>query len=357
MTGVAVRTHVRQRTVDVEFEVAAGEVVALIGANGAGKSTVLHVIAGLLRPDDGSVRSGGRVLTDTASGVFVPAHARRISLLLQDALLFPHLSVVDNVAFGPRSRRRARHAARQEAHDWLKQVDAADLADRAPRELSGGQAQRVAIARALAAEPDVLLLDEPLAGLDVGAAAGIRALLRQVLARDHRAAVLVTHDLVDVLTLTDRVLVMDAGRIVDAGDTARVLAAPRSAFAARIAGVNLVKGRVGADGALHAAGSTQWHAVGEPLAAGVPAVAVFSPSAVSVFRETPHGSPRNTVAVIVAEVDVGGTGVRVRATEQVDGAPGLAADITAEAAAELHLVAGDRVNFTVKAHEVAIHPV
>jgi molybdate transport system ATP-binding protein len=357
MTGLHVRAQVRQRDVDVEFEAAAGEVVALIGANGAGKSTVLHVIAGLLRPDTGSVRCGTRVLTDTGSGTFVPAFARRIGLLLQEALLFPHLSVVDNVAFGPRSRRRGRRGAHQVARHWLEQVDAAELADRAPRELSGGQAQRVAIARALAADPDVLLLDEPLAGLDVAAAAGLRTLLRPTLARGDRAAVLVTHDLVDILTLADRVLVMDAGRVVEAGNTARVLAAPRSAFAARIAGVNLVNGTVGDDGALHAPDSSHWYAVGERLAAGVHAVAVFRPSAVAVFRETPHGSPRNTVTVTVAELDANGAGIRVRATEQADGAPGVAADVTAEAAAELRLVAGDRVTFAVKAHEVAIHPV
>ena len=355
MTGVQVRARVGRRDVDVEFEAAAGEVLALIGGNGAGKSTVLHVIAGLLRPDTGCVRSGSRVLTDTAAGTFVPAHARRIGLLLQDALLFPHLSVVDNVAFGPRRRRRGRTLAHQTARHWLGQVDAAELADRAPRELSGGQAQRVAIARALAADPDVLLLDEPLAGLDVAAASGIRTLLRQTLARDDRAAVLVTHDLVDVLTLADRVLVMEAGRVVEAGDAAHVLAAPRSRFAARIAGVNIVNGTVGADGALHAADGGRWHAAGDRLAAGLRAVAVFSPSAVAVFRDTPHGSPRNTVTVTVAELDTSGAGVRVRATEQADGAPGLAADITAGAAAELRLVAGDRVSFAVKAHEVALH--
>ena len=356
MTGVAARAVAKQRDVDVEFEVAAGEVVALVGANGAGKSTVLHVIAGLLRPDSGSVRSGGRLLTDTTSGVFVPAHARRIGLLLQDALLFPHLSVVDNVAFGPRSRRRGRRAADLAAREWLERVDAADLAERAPGELSGGQAQRVAIARALAADPDVLLLDEPLAGLDVAAATGVRAVLGAVLASDNRAAVLVTHDLVDILTLADRVLVMDGGRVVEAGDTAQVLAAPRSAFAARIAGVNLVNGTVGDDGSLGAADGSRWYGVGDRLGSGAHAVAVFRPSAVAVFRDAPHGSPRNTVAVTVAQIDALGPRIRVRAGEQADGAPGLAADVTAEAAAEMRLVAGERVHFAVKAQEVAIHP-
>jgi molybdate transport system ATP-binding protein len=120
--------------------------------------------------------------------------------------------------------------------------------------------------------------------------------------------------------------------------------------------VNLVKGTVDADGSLCGADGTQWHGAGEKLAAGVRAVAVFSPSAVAVFRDVPHGSPRNTVPVIVAEMDAHGSGIRVRASEQVDGAPGIAADITAEAAAELRLVVGERVHFAVKAQEVAVHP-
>jgi molybdate transport system ATP-binding protein len=356
MTGVTIRAQVGARDVDVDFEVAPGEVIALIGANGAGKSTVLHVIAGLVKPDTGFVASGGRVLTDTEKHVFVPAHARRIGLLLQDALLFPHLSVVDNVAFGPRSRRRGRRAAREAAMQWLDEVDVAHLADRGPRQLSGGQAQRVAIARALASDPDVMLLDEPLAGLDVAAAAGVRAALRPVLARSDRAAVLVTHDLVDVLTLADRVLVMDAGRVVESGETARVLTAPRSSFAARISGVNLVNGTVGPEGTLQAADGTLWHATGDKAPAGVRAVAVFSPSAVSVYRDAPHGSPRNTVAVTVTQIDAVATGIRVSSAEQADGAPGLSADVTAEAAADLRLMPGERVHFAVKAHEVRIHP-
>jgi molybdate transport system ATP-binding protein len=350
MTGLALRAVVESRGVDIEFDIASGEVLAVLGPNGAGKSTALHVIAGLVRPDRGDVRVGDRVLTDTAAGVHVATHDRRVGLLLQDALLFPHLTVNRNVAFAPSSSRAA-------AAHWLAEVDAADLGDRMPRQLSGGQAQRVALARALAAEPDVLLLDEPLAGLDVGAATAMRKVLRRVLARDGRSAVLITHDLLDVLTLADRVLVLDAGRIVESGSAATVLATPRSRFGARFAGVNLVGGSADADGALTTPWGTTWHgSPGPDVVAGEPAVALFNPAAVAVYRDKPHGSPRNTIEVTVAELDSRGRVIRVRADEQPDGAPGLAADITADSAAELHLVPGDRVYFSVKAQEVTVHP-
>lgn len=355
-----VRAVVADRGVDIEFAAAAGEVLAILGPNGAGKSTVLHVIAGLVRPDEGIVRFGDNVLTDTASGVFVPTHARRVGLLLQDAMLFPHLNVAANVAFAPRSghRKRSRREARSAAVHWLDQVDAADLADRMPRQLSGGQAQRVALARALAADPDVLLLDEPLAGMDVAAAAAMRKLLRDTLSRNGRAAVMITHDVLDVLTLADRVLVVESGRIVESGSAASILAAPRSQFGARFAGVNLVSGTAEADGALRTEWGAAWHGNPAPdLVVGRPAVAVFAPAAVAVYRDKPHGSPRNTVEVVVAEVDSRGPALRVRADEQPDGAPGLAADITAEAAAELRVTPDERVYFSVKAQEVSVHPV
>ena len=316
MSGLQVRATVAERHVDIEFVAAPGEVVAILGPNGAGKSTALHLVAGLLQPDSGQVRLGDHVLTDTAARVFVPAHARRVGMLLQDPLLFPHMSVEANVAFAPRSRGLRRRAARASAAQWLDRVGAADLAGRAPDELSGGQAQRIAIARALAAEPDVLLLDEPLTGLDVAAAAAIRKLLRDV------------------------------------------LAAPRSHFAARIAGINLVNGTLAEEGVLCGGDGIRWHGVPDaatPPQRGGPAVAVFAPAAVAVYRAQPHGSPRNTVAVTVAELDGRGTGVRVRADVQPDGAPGLAADITVDAAADLRLAPGERVYFTVKAQEVALH--
>lgn len=342
------RAVVAARGVDVAFDVAAGEVLAVLGPNGAGKSTLLHVIAGLVRPDHGVVRVGSRVLTDTGSGRHVATHDRRVGLLLQDALLFPHLSVLGNVAFPPGSSRPAH---------WLAEVDAADLADRRPRQLSGGQAQRVALARALAAEPDVLLLDEPLAGLDVAAAAAMRTVLRRVLGRDGRSVVLVTHDVLDVLTLADRVLILEDGRVSETGPAASILARPRSRFGARFAGVNLVAGTAGDGGVLHTAWGATWHGVaGADVVAGRPAVALFDPAAVAVYRDRPSGSPRNTVEVVVAELDSRGQAIRVRGEEQPDGGPGLAADVTPDSAAELRLVPGDRVHFAVKAQAVALHP-
>ncbi|MGV0793718.1 sulfate/molybdate ABC transporter ATP-binding protein [Mycolicibacterium sp. XJ1819] len=348
MTGISLRAVVENRGVDIEFEVAAGEVLAVLGPNGAGKSTALHVIAGLVRPDSGVVRVGDRVLTDTGAGVHVATHARRVGLLLQNPLLFPHLTVAANVAFAPCSRR---------PEHWLAQVDAADLAQRRPRQLSGGQAQRVALARALAAEPDVLLLDEPLAGLDVAAAAAVRKVLRRVLARDGRSAVLVTHEVLDVLTLADRVLILESGRVVETGSAATLLATPKSRFGARFAGVNLVGGTAADGGVLSTGFGTVWHGVAaSDVVAGEKAVALFSPAAVAVYRDEPHGSPRNTVAVTVAELDSRGSSIRVRGEDQPDGAPGLAADITADSAAELRLAPGDRVYFTVKAQEVTLYP-
>ncbi|KAA1251893.1 sulfate/molybdate ABC transporter ATP-binding protein [Mycobacterium simiae] len=360
MSGLQLRAFITGR-LNVEFSVSAGEVLAILGPNGAGKSTALHVIAGLVRPDTGLVRLGDRVLTDTTAGINVATHNRRVGLLLQDPLLFPHMSAAANVAFGPLSRRRMYRfsSARQKqaALRWLSAVDADQFADRRPRQLSGGQAQRVAIARALAAEPDVLLLDEPLTGLDVTAAAATRAVLRSVVTDTGRAVVLITHDLLDVLTLADRVLVLESGKISEIGPVAEVLGAPRSHFAARIAGVNLVSGTIGPDGALQTPSGAHWY--GKPtgdLSCGQDAIAVFPPTVVAVHQERPHGSPRNTVEVTVSELQTRGPAVLVRGPDQPDGAPGLAANITIDAAAELKLTPGTSVWYSIKAHEVALYP-
>jgi molybdate transport system ATP-binding protein len=345
-------------TLDVAFEVAAGEVLAVLGPNGAGKSTLLAILAGLLRPQSGRVSLGDTVLTDVAAGVHVPPHERGVGMLAQQGLLFPHLTVLANVAFGPRARGVPRAQAEAQAHQLLGEVDAAELADRKPSQLSGGQAQRVALARALAPEPQLLLLDEPLAALDVDAAPALRSLLRRVIRSSAQSKVLVTHDALDALVLADRVLVLVDGRIVEHGPTREVLTRPRSPFTARIAGLDLIPGTV-SDGGLKTSDGTQISGRSrEQLAEGEPAVAVFPPLAVAVFRQRPDGSPRNVMPVELAAMEPRGDVVRLRAAA-VPGGPGwvdgLAADVTPAAVADLAIEPGMRMWYAVKATEVEIH--
>lgn len=345
---------VPERNVELAFEVRRGETVALLGPNGSGKSTALGVIAGLVAPAPGRVVLDGRVLTDLdarRSGVQLAPHARRTALLGQEPLLFPHLDALENVAFGPRGAGTPRTAARQAAMRWLAEVGVGDLANRRPAQLSGGQAQRVAVARALAAAPDLLLLDEPMAALDVAVLPALRQTLRRVLA--DRTAIMVTHDPLDALLLADRVIVLEEGRIVEEGPSTEVLSRPRSRFAARLAGMNLVIGtwRDGAvEAAVEGAGGLVVHGMvdGEPPLPGEGAVAMFSPSAVAVFRGAVHGSPRNGFVVTVTEIEPLADRVRVHAGS-------LHADVTFQAAAELELMVGDEVTFAVKANEVTLY--
>lgn len=209
-----VTARLRARGLDLAVTVAEGQTLAVTGPNGAGKSSLLGIVAGLLVPDTGRAVLDGRTLFDldaAGRGPWVPAHDRGVVLLAQDPLLFPHLSVLENVAFGPRSRGTDRRRARETALQWLDAVDAAALAGRRPAELSGGQAQRVAVARALAADPRLLLLDEPFASLDSRAAPALRELLRRVLAG--RMAVVVTHDPADVRALADAEVQLERGRV------------------------------------------------------------------------------------------------------------------------------------------------
>ncbi|MBM7458847.1 sulfate/molybdate ABC transporter ATP-binding protein [Rhodococcus coprophilus] len=348
MTGLRVRARVDARSVDLDLEVSPGSVVAILGPNGAGKSTLLNLVAGLVQPDDGHIELGGRVLTDTETGVAVPPHRRSVALLAQQALLFPHLTAAGNVAFAPRSAGMSRGAAHAEALRWLEAVEALEFADRKPHQLSGGQAQRVAIARALAAGPRLLMLDEPMAALDVAAAPAIRSLLRRILREEQRTALLVTHDPLDALALADRVAVVESGRVVEHGTVRDVLTRPRSTFAARIAGTNLIAGTVTSDG-LHAEVGTVRGVVDDECVEGDAAAAVFAPAAVAVYVEEPHGSPRNAFEVIVTELEVRGATVLVRA------AGGLAAEVTPAAVADLALEPGSKVWFVVKAAEVHVH--
>ena len=355
MSRLELRARVEQRDAAFELTLDDGDVLAVLGPNGAGKSTLLSLIAGLLRPDDGRIVFGDTVVTDTATGAFVPPHARGVAMLAQQALLFPHLTVAANVAYAPRCRGRSRSQASTVAHRWLRAVDAEHLAPRKPAQLSGGQAQRVAVARALAAEPQVLLLDEPLAALDVTAAPAVRRLLREILRADRRTAVIVTHDLLDALAIANKVIIVEGGRIVERGPVRQILTSPRSEFAARIAGVNLVSGVVIEPGVLRTSwGATVFGTGDAPVGSAV--VALFQPAAVSVHLDAPHASPRNVIAATIAEMDLHGNTVRIRGAGQPDGSTGLAADVTAAAVADLDLTPGRDVHFVVKAQEVQLLP-
>ncbi|WP_104174370.1 sulfate/molybdate ABC transporter ATP-binding protein [Arthrobacter sp. Y81] len=340
------------RGFDVGLGLAPGETVAVLGPNGAGKSTLLNVIAGLLRPDSGRAEIDGKVLFDLDGGAstWTAPHHRGTALLAQEPLLFPHLSALENVAFGPRSAGIRRKTARESARKWLAAVDAGELEARRPAELSGGQAQRVAVARALAANPEVLLLDEPMAALDIHAAPLLRRLLKKVLAG--RRAIIITHDVLDALMLADRVIILEAGRITEEGPTQEVLQRPRSRFAAGLAGLNLFPGTLTSTGIRTAEGlEVAGHQDEEvfPAGAGQPGVAAFPPSAVSVFLTDAHGSPRNSFAVTVTDLEQHGDQIRVRAD-------GMSADITPAASADLGLAPGMTVYFVIKAAAVAVYP-
>ncbi|MCW6006299.1 ABC transporter ATP-binding protein [Micromonospora sp. CPCC 205371] len=327
---------------DVALTIDAGEVVALLGPNGAGKTTALRALAGLQALSGGHITLAGDSLDRT------PPERRPIGVVFQDYLLFPHLSALDNVAFGPRRRGVGRHAARERAAGWLDRVGLSEYTNRKPRQLSGGQAQRVALARALAVEPALLLLDEPLAALDARTRLDTRTELHRHLAEHPGATLLVTHDPLDALVLADRLVIVEEGHVVQEGDAATITARPRTDYVARLVGLNLYRG--------HAAGHTVKLREGFTLTAtdrlDGDAFVAFPPSAVALHPHQPDGSPRNTWPATIAGIQRHGDNLRV----QLDGPIGVAADITPAAAAHLHLAAGQTVWAAVKATETRAYP-
>jgi molybdate transport system ATP-binding protein len=339
------------RRFDVSLTVREGETLAVLGPNGAGKSTLLEVIAGLVKPDTGRATLDGQVLFDLAdrAGTFTPPHARGIALLAQRALLFPHLSVLDNVAFGPRSGGMRASAARETAERWLAEVDASDLIARRPAELSGGQAQRVAVARALAAHPRLLLLDEPMAALDVTVAPALRSTLRRVL--KDRSAIIVTHDILDAYMLADRAAVVQEGRIVEFGVTREVLERPRTAFAATLVGLNLLPGILATDGIRLTDGMQLTGGV-ESGASGRPGVATMSPSAVVLYPVSPERSS-NVLSATVTELEPRGDRIRVHTSVAT---ADVAADVHPATIADLALTPGTPVWLEIDPSAVSIYP-
>jgi molybdate transport system ATP-binding protein len=333
---------------DLPLRIDAGEVVGLLGPNGAGKTTALRALAGLDPVTAGHVTLAGTDVDRPDRRLWTPAERRPIGVVFQDYLLFPHLSALDNVAFGPRRHGVDRRTARRQAADWLARVGLADYARRRPRHLSGGQAQRVALARALAVHPVLLLLDEPLAALDARTRLDTRTELHRHLTEHPGATLLVTHDPLDALVLADRLVIVEDGRIVQEGDAATITAQPRTDYVARLVGLNLYRGN--AAGRTVAVGDGFALTVADPLHGD--AFVAFAPAAVALHPRQPDGSPRNTWPATITGLQRHGDNLRV----QLAGPILVAADITPAAAAHLHLAPGQEVWAAVKAAETRAYP-
>jgi molybdate transport system permease protein len=321
------------------FEASEGEVLALVGPNGAGKSTLLRALAGL-QPATGSLQLRDRDVLG------LPSYARSVGWVPQERLLFEHLSALDNAAYGLRARGLRRADAQRTAQEWLDRLGIGSLCARRPSQLSGGEAARVALARALAPGPHLVLLDEPLAALDAEVRNDVRRVLRSTLSAAAAPAVVVTHDPVDVVALADRVLVLEAGEIVQDGTPATLASAPRTTWIARLLGQNAWRGTTDATGLVVDGGGHI--SAAEPLPPGRPALALAEPAAVTLHRSHPEGSARTVIEGEVAELRALGGRVRV----VVRGRPDVTAEVTVAAASELRLADGVGVFASLKATEV-----
>lgn len=333
---------------DVAIEAAPGEIVAILGPNGAGKTTFLRAVAGLVPLARGFVSVYGVVLEDTARGIHLPPERRPIGVVFQDYLLFPHLSAIENVAFGLRARGVAAREARDRAGSWLERLGLAECAEARPRALSGGQAQRVALARALAIDPRLLLLDEPLAALDASARGEVRRDLKRHLASFAGIRIVITHDPLEAVALADRLVILEQGRVVQTGSPAEVTQRPRSRYVADLVGVNLLRGTATA-GQVALAGGAR---VQSADSVDGEVFAVIHPRAVALHRARPEGSPRNVWRGRASALDFQGDRVRVG----VAGEMPIIAEVTPAAVRELDLAEGGEVWVSVKATEITVYP-
>lgn len=337
-------------TIEVDLEIGAGTTAALLGPNGAGKSTTVRALAGLTPISEGRISLGGDVFDDPATGEWVAPEDRRLGVVFQRYYLFEHLNVLDNVAFGLRVRPGGRARARRDARHWLEMFDLQTLAARRPSDLSGGEAQRVALARALAIGPAAVLLDEPMAALDLGIRAPLRRLLGERLSELEGPRLLITHDPADAFLLADEIHILEDGRITQRGTPDEIRRRPSTPYAAALAGVNLLTGVTSGgvielDGHVFELRSSDTHTAGR-------VVVTIPPNAVALHEVEPHGSPRNTWPTTVAALEPLGDVVRVLLGTPLP----LSVDITPGASAALALEPGRAIWASVKATEITVTP-
>jgi molybdate transport system ATP-binding protein len=343
---VALKKRLREFDLDISFTVEPRETLVIIGPSGAGKTTILAHIAGLLDPDEGRIAVGDRVLFDSARGINVPPERRHLGYVLQEYALFPHLTVRKNVAYGMAARRAPRDTIAGRTAEVLEMLGIAALADLKPSRISGGERQRVALARAIGAGGEVLLLDEPLAALDAQTRQNARGDLRRVIHSVGAAAVFVTHDYVDALAFGDTICVMDRGRIVQMGTQEDLLLRPKARFVAEFMGVNFLEG---------VASSPDESGISEVNVNGVKLRTVaqepgevflaFSPADVTLSPEPPTSSAANVLeARVTALLQLGG-----RMRVDLDAGIPLVAEVTPDSVARLKLAIGSKVYASFKA--------
>lgn len=333
-------------TLDVPLAIPQGRTVALLGPNGAGKSTAVAALAGLIPLDGGRITLDGSPLDDPDADMFVPPEDRRIGVVFQDYVLFPHLTVAQNIAFGLRSHKVPRSVASEKAAAWLHRLGLDEYADHTPRDLSGGQAQRIALARALITEPDLLLLDEPLSALDATTRVQLRRTLADHLDQFPGPRLLITHDPTEAFLLADEIHVIEDGTITQVGTPDDIRLRPRTRYVADLAGSNLVFGT--AARGIVATGSHQLHVADTHIAG--PVLATIHPRAISIHRRQPEGSPRNTWETAITRIEHYGDRVRL---ETGDPLP-LTAEVTPNAVHALQLGEGSSVWVSIKATEINV---
>ncbi|MCE2392023.1 MAG: ABC transporter ATP-binding protein [Proteobacteria bacterium] len=306
--AVSARARRGDFTLDVEFRVDADRTLVVLGPNGSGKSTLVDALVGLLPLEAGRVVYAGDCLEDPSEGLRVPPQRRPLGVMFQGSWLFPHLDVLDNVAFGPRARGLGRREARNRALAILDQLGLGDLARRRPKRLSGGEAQRVALARALATEPRVLLLDEPLSALDAETRSATRSFLQRQLAGFPGVRIAITHDPAEAAVLGERWLVLENGRITQQGTPGEVLRRPRSAYAAALAGVNLLRATPvrGPSGLRLVCGATSLGAPAVDLTEGIEHFVAFGAEALELRTRPDPADPGGWISGSVAEISVEG---------------------------------------------------
>jgi molybdate transport system ATP-binding protein len=374
MLKAVLDTHLNTFHLDIKFSAGEGKTTVLLGESGAGKSTVLRLLAGLLHPERGHISLEGKPYFDSERRIAIPPQERPFGYVFQDYMLFPHMTAFENVAFGLRAQHLPHKIVRQRVGEALEQVHLAGYDQRRPAQLSGGQQQRVAIARALALRPQLLLLDEPLAALDVQTRREVRQELRNLLSGAGITTVMVTHQYLEALLFGYHILVLEQGHVIQQGSHRDLLQYPRSSYVAELVGMNFFRGRIvccetgamctiqlqnnGRPGIeVRAALEEQAQKLPEP---GDEAFVLVDPCSITLYQTLPDSSARNGFQGTIVQLLHLGTpfgmnsehGGRVRVSMSVDDSvPLLTAEITEASASRMELSEGKMMYATFKATE------